>query len=61
MFQYDVIMMIALWCHGGGPWHNALFLTKVSNVNSWAHFTIDFDWNEASLLQARDTENNITG
>ena len=22
--------------HGGGAWHNALFLTKASNVNCWA-------------------------
>ena len=30
---------IALWRHGGGAWHNNLFLTTASNVDCWADVT----------------------
>ena len=36
-FECNVIITIALWRHGGGAWHNALFLTTASNC--WAGVT----------------------
>ena len=50
----------ALWCHGGGAWHNGLFLTTASNVNCSA----DVANHVTQSWQAGDTENferRITG
>ena len=44
---------MALWCHGGGAWHNGLFLTTAYNINCQA----DIANHVAPLLQAGDTEN----
>ena len=50
-------MVMALWRHGGGAWRNALFLTTAILLATSAQVLSK----EASLCQARDTKNNITG
>ena len=35
---------IALWCHGDGAWHNALFLTTASNINCWTDVANRVAW-----------------
>ena len=46
---YNIVMSH----HGGGTWHNALFLTKASNVTCWA----DGANNVPRLWQAGKMEN----
>ena len=51
---------MALWRHGGSPWHNDLFLTAASSANCWS----DVAKHVAQLRQAGNTENferRITG
>ena len=43
---------MALWCHGGGTWHNGLILMTASNGNSWA----DVAHHMTRLWQAGDME-----
>ena len=43
---------MALWRHGGGPWHNGLIITATSNANSRADVATHGTW----LWQAGDME-----
>ena len=50
--------MIALWRHGIGAWHNPLFLTTASNVNSRADFVDEFTQTRLNCGKFGDRENN---
>ena len=55
---------MTLWRHGGGAWHNALFLKTAPSTPELTLLTTSNDPNEASLWQAGDMENfhsQITG
>ena len=54
LFEYDVIIITALWHRGGGAWNDALFLTTAGN--SWADFADNFLFNEARLWQTHETK-----
>ena len=55
-FEYDIIMTIALQHHGGGAWHNTLFLVTVSNINSGTDLATNFHSNETKVWQAPSDE-----